>query len=202
MRASTCVQPRRRRLSLRRGRPALPGFRLGDRGHRARPCPPPSGGRTEGSDRQGLARLEPVSRPGAGAVGRPTGRAFVRRYRVLLQLGRPRRTRPASRCCASTKPKTAIPSASASSRSRAPSTVARSRRSRPPARRNTSRASGRRPRASIRSRSATSTNCAPRSPRRPRASWPNRSRAKAASARPAPNISRRCARSPTSSACC
>ena len=107
----------------------------------------------EGADRAGgqaLAHLQPLSRPRAGAAGEAAGRCDLRRHGVLHQFRRRGDRVRRSRWRGAINTRTAIPSASASSPSKARSTAARWRPSRPAGRRNISKASGPRPTASTR----------------------------------------------------
>ena len=110
-----------------------------------------------GADRAGPASsgTPPISSAFRKASGWPSGwsRAPSPTW-CSSPIPAPRRTKRHQDGAQVSRPRTAIPSASASSPSRAPSTAARWRRSRPAASRNISKASARRSKASTRCRSA------------------------------------------------
>ena len=109
-------------------RRALSRFRRRHRRQRARPRPSASGRGADRAGRQALARLEPLPDPGGRAAGAAARRRDLRRHGVLHQFRRRGdRVRDQDGAPVPCR-RTASPSASASSPSRAPSTAARWRR--------------------------------------------------------------------------
>ena len=123
----------RGRLADHDQRRALPRFHLRRRGQCARPRASASGRGDHRAGAEALARLQPLPHPGRRAAGR---RGCARRASPTScssPIPAPRRWKARSRWRASISRPPAIPSATASSPSRARSTAARWRRS-PPAR--------------------------------------------------------------------
>ena len=113
-------------------RRAISRLRRRHRGQFAGPQPPASGRRADRAGRQALARLQPLQIPGQTPARRAARREHLRRQGVFHQFGRRGAgMRDQDRAPLSIS-STAIPSASARSPSRAPSTAARWPRS-PPA---------------------------------------------------------------------
>ena len=172
----TCLRTRRpdvragRRLLADDGRRrALPRFRRRHRRRLARPFAPASRRDADLAGRKALAHVEPVPDARGRAAGERLADATFADLVFFANSGA-EANEAAIKMARAPLRRTAIPSAFASSPSRAPSTAARWRRSRPAARPNISKVSGRRSRASTRSRSPIWRRSRRRSSRRRRRS--------------------------------